>query len=81
MILKFIFAVLVLRCVVLAIPQLGLKTHHNLQQTQNISAGWAVHGANQYVGTNNWTFTNPQEGFLNRTRAEMHDGVCTKEVP
>lgn len=80
MILKLSFAALVFTCGVLAIPQLGLKTHNNLQATQNLTAGWAVHGSNQYVGHNNWTFANPREGFINRTRTEMKDGVCTKEV-
>lgn len=85
MIPKVVFAAFAFHCVVLAIPQLGLKTHHNLQVPLNgsaIAAGWnVVHGQNQYVGHNNWTFANPREGFINRTRAEMNDGVCTKEVP
>ena len=83
MIFKLIVSAILLHCVVLGVPQLGIKTHHDLQVPLNQSAigvGWKVHGNNQYVGHNNWTFANPREGFLNRTRAEMKDGVCTKEV-
>lgn len=84
MILKLILGAFILRCVVLALPQLGIKTHHNLQVANNVSApsgGWNLQGSNLQGGHNNWTFSNARDEFINRTRTGMDDGVCTKEVP
>lgn len=68
-------------CTVLALPQQGIKTHHNLQAPVNMTADFTqlLQAANQRQG--NWTFESPRLAFINRTRGEIQDGVCIKEVP
>lgn len=77
MIFKVIFSCLIVNCAVFALPQ--FENGNNTDGRKG--GGWNLQQVQQIQQGSNWTFVNPREGFLNRTRGQMSDGRCTKEVP